>query len=176
MNSSCLIVAVKNREPVAGLLRGVHMARMYSSNKGKSGSSKPFVATAPEWSNNDASAVTSLIVELGKSGKSSAEIGTILRDQHAIPDVRLVLKGKRIAVILAENDIGGAYPEDMMNLMRKAVTLINHLSSNRKDLHNNRALHLTEAKIRRLARYYQSEGRLAADWKYKRDQLRLMVE
>ena len=176
MTVSCIIVAVKNGKRVAGLLRGVHMARMYSSNKGKSGSSKPFVEAAPEWSNSDESAVTSLIVELGKSGKTSAEIGTILRDQHAIPDVRLVLNGKRITAILSENDIGGAYPEDMMNLMRKAVSLINHLGSNNKDHHNNRALHLTEAKIRRMARYYQSEGRLAADWKYKRDQLRLMVE
>lgn len=152
------------------------MARMYSSNKGKSGSSKPFVTTAPEWSNSDASEVTSLILELGNAGKTSAEIGTILRDQHAIPDVRLVLGGKRISAVLTENEIGGAYPEDMMNLMRKAVSLINHLGSNRKDRHNNRALHLTEAKIRRMARYYQSEGRLDADWKYKRDQLRLMVE
>ena len=152
------------------------MARMYSSNKGKSGSSKPFVTTAPEWSNSDAKEVTSLILELGNAGKTSAEIGTILRDQHAIPDVRLVLDGKRISAVLIENGIGGAYPEDMMNLMRKAVSLINHLSSNRKDHHNNRALHLTEAKIRRMARYYQSEGRLDSDWKYKRDQLRLMVE
>lgn len=152
------------------------MARMYSSNKGKSGSSKPFVTTAPEWSNSDAKEVTSLILELGNAGKTSAEIGTILRDQHAIPDVRLVLDGKRISSVLIENGIGGAYPEDMMNLMRKAVSLINHLGSNRKDHHNNRALHLTEAKIRRMARYYQSEGRLDSDWKYKRDQLRLMVE
>ena len=152
------------------------MARMYSSNKGKSGSSKPFVTTAPEWSNSDAKEVTSLILELGNAGKTAAEIGTILRDQHAIPDVRLVLDGKRISAVLIENGIGGAYPEDMMNLMRKAVSLINHLGSNRKDHHNNRALHLTEAKIRRMARYYQSEGRLDSDWKYKRDQLRLMVE
>ena len=152
------------------------MARMYSSNKGKSGSSKPFVTTAPEWSNSDAKEVTSLILELGNAGKTSAEIGTILRDQHAIPDVRLVLDGNRISAVLIENGIGGAYPEDMMNLMRKAVSLINHLGSNRKDHHNNRALHLTEAKIRRMARYYQSEGRLDSDWKYKRDQLRLMVE
>ena len=173
---SCLIVAVKNGERVAGLLRGVHMARMYSSNKGKSGSSKPYVKAAPEWSNSDASSVTSLIVELGKSGKTSAEIGTILRDQHAIPDVRLVLNGKRIAAVLSENDIGGAYPEDMMNLMRKAVKIIDHLTTNRKDLHNARSLHLIESKIRRLANYYQAKGKLDAAWKYKRDQVRLLVE
>ena len=152
------------------------MARMYKSRKGKSGSSKPFVSEAPEWSNTDAKAVTELIVDLGKAGKSSADIGTILRDQHAVPDVRLVL-GKRIGAVLAENDIGGTYPEDMMNLMRQAVGIINHVSSgNRKDLHNQRSIEITEAKIRRLANYYKSEGRLPSDWRYKREELRLMVE
>ena len=64
-----------------------------------------------------------------------------------------------------------------MNLMRKAVGIINHIGSgNHIDLHNKRSLELTEAKIRRLAKYYISEGRLNSDWKYKRDELRLMVE
>ena len=153
------------------------MARMYKSRKGKSGSSRPFVSEAPEWSNTDAKAVTELILDLGKAGHSTAAIGTILRDQHAVPDVRAVLGGKRISSVLAANDIGGSYPEDMMNLMRKAVGIINHIGSgNHKDLHNKRSLELTEAKIRRLAKYYISEGRLDSDWKYKRDQLRLMVE
>lgn len=152
------------------------MARMYAKRKGKSGSTKPHNESAPEWSNTDSAAVTELIVELGKAGHSSASIGTILRDQHAVPDVRSVL-GKRISAVLAENDIGGTYPEDMMNLMRKAVGIIEHIGSgNHKDIHNKRALELTEAKIRRLAKYYIGEGRLSADWKYKRDQLRLMVE
>jgi small subunit ribosomal protein S15 len=71
----------------------------------------------------------------------------------------------------------GSYPEDMMNLMRQAVGIINHLGSgNHKDIHNKRALEITEAKIRRLANYYKDEGRLPADWRYKRDELRLMVE
>ena len=61
--------------------------------------------------------------------------------------------------------------------MRKAVGIIDHLGSgNHKDIHNKRALELTEAKIRRLAKYYISEGRLSSEWKYKRDELRLMVE
>ena len=153
------------------------MARMYAGRKGKSGSSKPHNETSPEWSNTDSKAVTQLIIDLGKAGNSSAEIGTILRDQHAVPDVRSVLGGKRIGSVLAANEIGGTYPEDMMNLMRKAVIIITHLGlGNRKDLHNKRSLELTEAKIRRLAKYYRSEGRLPSGWKYKRDQLRLMVE
>tara|TARA_B100000424_G_scaffold270075_1_gene268499 strand:- start:983 stop:1432 length:450 start_codon:yes stop_codon:yes gene_type:complete len=149
---------------------------MYKSRRGKSGSSKPYVTEAPEWSNTNSDEVTNLVLDLGKSGHSTAEIGTILRDQHAVPDVRLVT-GKRIGAILAENDIGGTYPEDMMNLMRQAARIIEHLGSgNHKDLHNKRSLEITEAKIRKLASYYISEGKLPSDWRYKRDELRLMVE
>ena len=152
------------------------MARMYKSRRGKSGSSKPYVTEAPEWSNTNSDEVTNLVVDLGKAGHSTAEIGTIMRDQHAVPDVRLVT-GKRIGAILAENDIGGTYPEDMMNLMRQAARIIEHLGSgNHKDLHNKRSLEITEAKIRKLASYYISEGKLPSEWRYKRDELRLMVE
>jgi small subunit ribosomal protein S15 len=152
------------------------MARMYKSRRGQSGSSRPNVSEAPGWSNTDKDAIQSLILDLAKSGLSSAEIGTVLRDKHAVPNVRLVL-GKRIGQVLAENDMGGSYPEDMMNLMRQAVGIINHLGSgNHKDIHNKRALEITESKIRKLANYYKGEGKLPSDWRYKRDELRLMVE
>ncbi len=151
------------------------MARMHSPGRGKSGSTKPMVDSAPEWSNTDEKEVTDLILSLASDGHSTAAIGTILRDQHAVPDVRLVL-GKRIGQVLAENEITSKYPEDMMSLMRRALRLIDHLESNRKDRHNARQLELTESKIRRLATYYQSEGQLDSEWAYKRDQLRLMVE
>jgi small subunit ribosomal protein S15 len=149
---------------------------MYKSRRGQSGSSRPNVSEAPGWSNTDKDAIQSLILDLAKSGLSSAEIGTVLRDKHAVPNVRLVL-GKRIGQVLAENDMGGSYPEDMMNLMRQAVGIINHLGSgNHKDIHNKRALEITESKIRKLANYYKGEGKLPSDWRYKRDELRLMVE
>ena len=151
------------------------MARMHSPGRGKSGSTKPLVDKAPEWSNSDPKAVTELILSLAAEGHTTAAIGTILRDQHAVPDARLVV-GKRIGQVLAENDITAKYPEDMMSLMRRALRLINHLDSNRKDLHNSRQLELTESKIRRLSRYYQGHGLLDTEWAYKRDQLRLMVE
>ena len=149
---------------------------MYKSRKGQSGSTRPHVTDAPEWSTTDKDAVQSLVLDLAKSGMSTAEIGTVLRDKHAVPNARLVL-GKRIGQFLAENDMMGAYPEDMMNLMRQAVAIINHLGSgNHKDIHNKRALEITESKIRRLASYYIGENRLPSDWRYKRDELRLMVE
>jgi len=148
---------------------------MYSSRKGKSGSSKPFMNEPSAWSNTDAKEIESLVLKYAKEGMSTSQIGIVLRDKHAVPDARLVL-GKRIGAVLAENDLGGSYPEDLMNLMRQAVGIIDHLTTNHRDIHNKRSLELTEAKIRRLSNYYKAEGRLPADWKYKRDQLRLIVE
>ena len=151
------------------------MARMHSGGKGRSGSNKPSVSGAPEWAATDKKELEDLIVSLAQDGNSTAIIGTILRDQHAVPDVRLVT-GERISQTLARNGISPRYPEDMMNLMRRALSLIDHLAGNRKDLHNRRQLELCESKIRRLARYYKSKGQLDENWAYKRDQLRLMVE
>lgn len=151
------------------------MARMHNPGRGKSGSTKPFIDTAPDWSLTDAKEIESLILTLAEDGHSTATIGSILRDQHAVPDVKLAT-GKRISAILAENDVTPAYPEDMMNLMRKGLRLIDHLEGNRKDLHNRRQLDLCESRIRRLARYYQGQGMIDSDWAYKRDQLRLIVE
>ncbi len=151
------------------------MARMYTHRRGKSGSSKPHSEELPEWSNTDKGEVEKLVMQLHADGHSTAMIGTVLRDQHGVPNPRAVL-GKRISQVIQENGKEGTYPEDLMNLMRKAVGLIDHMQSNRKDLHNSRSLALIESKIRRLANYYRSKGRLEQDWKYKRDQVRLMVE
>ncbi len=151
------------------------MSRMHSGGKGSSGSSKPYSTEPPSWSENDKKAIESHILELNKEGHSNAMIGTILRDRFAVPDVRLAT-GERISQILSRNGVVPNYPEDMMNLMRRAQGLIDHLTNNPKDKHNRRQLELCESKIRRLARYYKGLQKLDNDWQYKRDQLRLMVE
>ena len=151
------------------------MARMHSKGKGTSGSSKPNIDTAPSWSESDKGTVEELIIKYANEGHSSAKLGSLLRDMHAVPDVRLVM-GERISKTLSRNDLESTYPEDMMNLMRKALSLIDHLSGNKKDLHNRRQLELCESRLRRLAKYYVRTGRISSTWTYKRDQLRLMVE
>ena len=151
------------------------MSRMHSGGKGKSGSNRPHTSEAPAWSASNKEEIEELIVNLANEGYSTAMIGTILRDRHAVPNVRLVT-GERVSDTLAKSGISGRYPEDLMNMMRKALNLIDHLSSNPKDLHNRRQLALCESKIRRLSRYYIGTGRLPQDWVYKQDQLRLMVE
>ena len=150
------------------------MARIHNGRKGKSGSKKPHNQELPEWSLKDAKKVKSLIIELSEKGHSTALIGTILRDQHAVPDVRKAC-GMRINQVLSEKGKNAEIPEDLMNLLQKVLSLVDHLDSNRKDLHNSRQLELTEAKIRRLVKYYKSKDKLPSDWKYDRKQVRLMV-
>ena len=152
------------------------MARMHSGGKGQSGSTRPFISTPPKWSETDNDSIESLILKYSSEGKSTSEIGIILRDQHAVPDVKLAT-GERISAIIARNGMNPSYPEDMMNLMRQAQRIIDHLESgNRKDIHNRRQLELTESRLRRLARYYRDSGKIPEDWTYKRDQLRLMIQ
>ena len=57
---------VKKGKQVARVLRVVHMARMYSSRKGKSGSTKPFMTEPSSWSNTDVKEIESLIVKYAK--------------------------------------------------------------------------------------------------------------
>ena len=113
------------------------MARMHSGGKGKSGSTKPDSKAPPSWSNSDKKEVENLISELANEGNTSAMIGTILRDKYGVPNVRLVM-GERISQILERQERAPEIPEDLMSLMRRALRLIDHLSSNKKDLHNRR--------------------------------------
>lgn len=129
----------------------------------------------PEWSALNPREVESRIVELAKSGKSTSEIGMILRDQYAVPDAR-VATGKKISEIIKENELTPEIPEDLRNLINSALQLKKHTDTHAKDFHNKRSLHLMEAKIRRLTKYYQGQKRLPKDWKYSPEQAKLMVE
>ena len=135
----------------------------------------PHSQTPPEWSNSDKKEIEEIIVQLSDEGHTNASIGTILRDKHGVPDVRLVT-GERISQTLNRLGQSSGLPEDLMSLMRRALRLIDHLTKNSKDIHNRRQLELCESKIRRLSRYYRENNQIDSEWTYKRDQLRLMVE
>lgn len=151
------------------------MSRMHSKGKGASGSRKPHSEAPPGWSNSDKEEIEELIMQLSGEGHTNASIGTVLRDKHGVPDVRLVT-GERISQTINRLGESTGLPEDLMSLMRRALRLIDHLSQNSKDIHNRRQLELCESKIRRLSRYYREKNQIDSDWTYKRDQLRLMVE
>ncbi len=141
------------------------MARMHARKKGKSSSKKPYVTENPKWVTQKPNEIEKLVMELHNEGNTPAMIGLRLRDQYAIPNVKLAT-GKSITTILRENDVQASFPEDLTNLMKKAINLYAHLRDNPRDKHNLRGVHLIEAKIRRLTRYYKSTGVLPEDWNY----------
>ena len=112
---------------------------------------------------------------MAKDGNGSAKIGLVLRDQYGVPDVKLAT-GKTVTAIMKEKGVAPALPEDLANLMRRAIDLNVHLKENRGDISNRRGLMLIEAKIRRLERYYKANGVLSADWKYSLNTAELMLK
>ena len=150
------------------------MARMHARRRGESGSVRPYRKEAPEWSSTDSKAIEKVILDLRKEGASAASIGLVLRDRYGVPDVKLAL-GKRIEEILAEKGMQSEIPEDLRNLIVKALGLRKHLAENRNDLHNKRQMQLTESKVRRLVKYYVGTGRLPKDWSYKPETAEILL-
>ena len=151
------------------------MARVYSRGKGKHGSKKPPIKRIPRWMKYKKDEIEQLIIKFSKERCSSAMIGTILRDQYGIPDVKIIL-GKTITQIMKENKFYPQMPEDMLNLLRKIVRLRQHLESNKSDKHSKKGLENLESKIRRLGKYYTREGKLPKDWRYDAEQAKLIVQ
>ena len=149
---------------------------MHARRKGKSGSTHLIGREKhPEWSALNPREIESRVTELAKTGKSTSEIGLILRDQYAVPDIK-VATGKKVSKILEENNIQSEIPEDLRNLISTSLQLKKHLEVHKKDLKNKRNLHLTESKIRRLTKYYNSKSKLPKGWKYSPEQAKLMFE
>lgn len=133
------------------------------------------MAVKPEWLEYSNEEIEELILKLKKEGNSTSMMGVILRDQYGIPDVKLIT-GLKITQILEKHNQGLEYPEDLMNLIRKAVNIRDHLKENPKDLHTRRGLRIVESKIRRLVRYYRNEGVLLEGWRYEPKQAALLVK
>jgi len=94
-----------------------------------------------------------------------SSIGTILRDQYAIPLVKPIT-GKSISDTLKASNLAAPMPEDLTNLMKKAQGLAVHIDKNKKDLHNKRNMQIIEARIHKLSRYYKREGVINKKFKY----------
>ena len=136
------------------------MARMHTRRRGSSGSDKPVADEPPEWSDVDAEDIEERVVELAEEGHDPSQIGLKLRDEGVtgtpIPDVKLAT-GKKVTEILEENDAKPDLPEDLRNLMQRAIGLREHMDENPQDVQNKRALQNTESKIRRLVDYYRGD-------------------
>jgi len=134
--------------------------------KGKAHSVRPVSKRTPSWCKYQSEEVEALVVKLAKEGHSSSRIGTILRDQHAIPLVKPIT-GRSITQILRESELAPEMPEDLGSLLRKAASLSAHLDKNNRDQHNKRALQTVEARIYKLSKYYKRRGVLPRNWKYQ---------
>lgn len=151
------------------------MARIHARKKGKAGSTRPMGKGSPRWVKYKKKEVEKLVIKYAKEGKSSAEIGMILRDQFGIPLTKRVT-GKGISRIMKENNFYPKFPEDLFNLFNQAMNLRDHLAKNKKDYTSKRGLELLESKIRRLGKYYAKNGVLPSDWKYEPEKVKLLIQ
>jgi small subunit ribosomal protein S15 len=129
----------------------------------------------PEWVTYSNEEIEEMILKFNREGKSTSEIGIILRDQYGIPKVKDVT-GERITEILKRNNQANEYPEDLMNLIKRAVNIRDHLNENPKDLHSKRGLTIIESRIRKLSSYYVDEGELPKGWRYDPEEAALLVK
>lgn len=150
------------------------MARLHSRKKGKSGSTRPPRLEKPVWVERSAEEVENLVVKLARKGFSKSMIGIILRDSYGIPLVKVV-SGKKISEILEAKEIESVLPEDLLNLVKKALNIRKHMETNHKDLQGKKGLQRTESKIFRLIKYYKRKSVLPIDFKYKPEQIRTIV-
>ena len=142
------------------------MGRLHTHNHGKAHSTRPIESKFSAWVKQDPKEIEDLIIKYAKDGNTSSQIGIKLRDQHAIPLVKPIIN-KTISDILDQNDLKSEIPEDLNNIVTKAVGLQKHLKSNKNDRRNIRSLELIEAKVHRLSVYYKKIGRIPKNWKYK---------
>ncbi len=152
------------------------MARMHTKRHGKSKSRKPIIEEGTIMDlpiNKDE--VESLIEQYAKQGINPAMIGEKLKRKHGILYPKVVL-GKRLTAFLKEKNLAGKMPEDLLNLMSKAVNLNKHLQANKQDKSNALNLRRAESKIWRLTKYYIGQGVLPAKWRYDLKQAELITK
>jgi len=140
-------------------------ARLYTSKRGKSGSTRPISKKTPSWCKYTNDEVEELVLKLAREGNSASIIGVLLRDRYGVPLVKSIT-GKTVKQILGGQQ-GAALPEDLASLVKKAGDLRRHLEKHRKDYVNKRSLAMVESKIHRLVKYYRDRGQLRPEWEYK---------
>ena len=142
------------------------MGRLHTHRHGKSHTIRPATLRVPSWITLSPKEIEELVVKYSKDGLTPSQIGLKLRDQHSIPLIKPITK-KSLGKILEENDLQAEMPEDLDNIVRKAVGLQKHLKTNKGDNRNVRSLELIEAKVHRLSVYYKRIDRIPKTWKYK---------
>lgn len=115
------------------------------------------------------------IMELHNDGVSTSKIGLILRDEFKVHNVKKY-SGKTINQILIENKLEAEIPEDLSDLLKRAVKLLKHMKINKKDQSSKLGYQRTVSKIRRLAKYYKRNSKLPKGWRYSEEQAAILVK
>jgi len=139
---------------------------MYSKGKGISRRCLPYRKAPPSWAQISASDLIEQIVKLAKKGSSPSQIGTLLRDCHGIPQIKGIT-GSKIMRILKVNGVAPSIPEDLYQLIKKAVNIRKHIEKQRSDKASKFRLILVESRIHRLARYYRTAKAIPPTWRYQ---------
>ncbi|MFA5303087.1 MAG: 30S ribosomal protein S15 [Candidatus Nanoarchaeia archaeon] len=150
------------------------MARMHSRAKGKSKSVKPILSNSKQWVSYKPDEIEKLVEKVGRTGARSSKVGMILRDSYGIPSVKDLTKKKlnKILVTTQKQEL----PEDLFNLIKRAVNTRKHLDKNKKDVSGDHGFRLIESKIKRLVKYYKSKKVLDPSWTYNIKKAKLLVE
>ncbi len=153
------------------------MAKLHTKGKGHAKSRKPEVeiGTMLEGLKLSKEEIDVLIEKYAKQGMHQAMIGQVLKDKHGAPYIKQIF-GKRLGQILEEKGLKSPLPQDMLDLIKKAVNMRKHLKANHKDVHNTVRLKRVESKIWRLTKYYKKTGVLPPDWKYEPEQAALLIK
>ncbi|MBI4141545.1 30S ribosomal protein S15 [Candidatus Woesearchaeota archaeon] len=150
------------------------MAKMHSRKKGHAGSKRPLKPTKPSWQRYKPKEIELLVAKLIKEGKTMSETGLILRDSYGIPNIKQATD-KTILQIVQEKKLVKELPEDMLALMKRHVALKKHSELHKQDMSALRGLQLTEAKIKRLVKYYQRARVIPIDWKFDPENVKIYV-
>src|SRR6056297_893429 len=119
--------------------------------------------------------LNNIIEELTNKGNTNASIGKILKDEHNIKNIKKEYN-TTITKIQQDLKLKKELPDDLMNLIKKAVSLLEHQEENKKDMSAKRGYQLTVSKINRLRKYYIKEGKIPKTWRYSKDTAKLLVK
>lgn len=111
-------------------------------------------------------AVKEEIFKLARRGFTPSQIGVMLRDHMGIPNINS-LTGAKVLRVLKTAGLAPELPEDLYQLIKKAVNIRRHLERNRKDKDSKFRLILVESRIHRISRYYKLRKTLPTTWKYE---------
>ncbi len=150
------------------------MAKIHSRKRGNSRSRKPIVVEKTKTLHSDEE-IKEKVIELAKKGTRASEIGLIMRDQYGVGDLRAFLDD-RLVTFLKKEKTAPEYPQDLIDLIRKAVKMRVHMKKNVTDNNNKVKLSHVESKIHRLVKYYKKEKVLTSDWKYQHDKANLLLK